>query len=216
MPNGAVRCTAAQVPTSFLFLFTHAHAHTFCKQFYGGGDACLTKPETLTVLFWQRAGVWKQTCTAGANRSHRDDTSTHTEAAGQAEQHGNITRHQLAATSQLPAGYSLNIRWSLWVSGTTCASHPSFLGSSSGRCLKANEARFALHSCSSLPSLSQAAVSQRCGETAHSSTVSEPASNESDERRTPFLSLCSVLLLSLHHTVLPSLCHPLSPPCPAA
>lgn len=120
------------------------------------------------------------------------------------------------SSSQQHHAHSLNIRWSLWVSGTTCASHPSFPGSSSGRCLKANEARCALHSCSSLPSLSQAAVSQRCGETAHSSTVSEPASNESDERRTPFLSLCSVLPLSLHHTVLPSLCRPLSPPCPAA
>lgn len=77
--------------------------------------------------------------------------------------HNPINTGRAQSTEPHAARYSQNIRWSLWVSGTTCASHPSFLGSSSGRYLKANEARYALHSCSSLPSLSQAAVSQPRG-----------------------------------------------------
>lgn len=142
----------------------------------------------LHVLFcWSRSKLQEPVAaaiTAAARKRHKEDW-----------------RYINTQRSEFSARYSQNIRWSLWVSGTTCASHPSFLESSSGRYLKANEARCALHSCSSLPQL----VTSCCfpapwvdSSFVNSERASQPAIRAASERRTPLsLSLSFLLVLAL-------------------
>lgn len=103
-----------------------------------------------------KAGVLLLVRATEATSSWHKHTRTHAQIeAGAAEQREARKTHNVINTgrAELLVCYSQNIQWSLWVSGMTCVSHPSSLESSSGRYLKASEARCALHSCSSLPQL---------------------------------------------------------------
>lgn len=146
-------------------------------------------------------------------RATETTSRRHTQKQQQQQQHGSRiaskTHNDInTERAELLVLYSQNIRWSLWVSGTTCASHPSSLESSSGRYLKASEARYALHSCSPLLQL---VTSCRFpapwvdSSFVNSERASQPASDVSCERWTTFSLALPLSPSRSASTLLPSL-----------